>query len=409
MRGASFNLRHLRGFCVVARAGSFARATEDVGLSQPALSLAMASLERASGVRLLDRAWSGSAVTAEGAHLADRLETALCAFDEAVAAVLPTMQLRMTRLATMRQLSALAAVDLAGSFAFASRALGRSQSTLHRAVRSLEARLGVELVAPRGRGVASTAEGAALAKAARLLVTGIEHAFDDLEVAGPIRGQIRVGAMPLARGGILPAALNDLCRAHPYIACHVAEGAYPELLRLLLRGDIDVVVGALRGADATQVVETHLYDDLLVVVGRAGHPLLSARAPADALAANYPWVTSPKGTPRRALWDAMFQARGLAPPIPRVECSSASVVRSLLLRGDWLAILSPDQFLGERQLGLLEVIDDRLPLATRAIGLSVREGWTPGRAHEAFLAAMRAAVAAEGFGSERACTGAPRR
>src|SRR5205085_11164545 len=48
-------LRDIACFAVVARQLSFSRAAAELGLSQPALSQAIARLERAVGVRLFDR------------------------------------------------------------------------------------------------------------------------------------------------------------------------------------------------------------------------------------------------------------------------------------------------------------------------------------------------------------------
>lgn len=59
-------LRELRLFLAVARSGSLLRAADDIGLSQPALSKAIAELERTLGVRLFDRGNRGVAPTPHG-------------------------------------------------------------------------------------------------------------------------------------------------------------------------------------------------------------------------------------------------------------------------------------------------------------------------------------------------------
>ena len=59
-------LRHLRYFCAVADAGSFGRAAEQLGLTQPALSRQVADLERVVAVPLLERAARGVSVTPAG-------------------------------------------------------------------------------------------------------------------------------------------------------------------------------------------------------------------------------------------------------------------------------------------------------------------------------------------------------
>ncbi|MBL8381748.1 MAG: LysR family transcriptional regulator, partial [Burkholderiales bacterium] len=65
-------LRELRLMVAVAQAGSILRAAEEVGLTQPAVSRAIADLEGAVGVRLFDRTNRGVEETPQGRILIDR-------------------------------------------------------------------------------------------------------------------------------------------------------------------------------------------------------------------------------------------------------------------------------------------------------------------------------------------------
>ena len=60
------NYRHLYYFWAVARAGSIAGARQRLGLSQPALSSQLKSLERSSKAALFDRGRSGMSLTSRG-------------------------------------------------------------------------------------------------------------------------------------------------------------------------------------------------------------------------------------------------------------------------------------------------------------------------------------------------------
>jgi DNA-binding transcriptional LysR family regulator len=61
----------LRAFAAVARTGSFTRAAEDLFVSQPAVSKHVTSLEAELGVKLVERARRGAALTHPGRVLAD--------------------------------------------------------------------------------------------------------------------------------------------------------------------------------------------------------------------------------------------------------------------------------------------------------------------------------------------------
>ena len=76
-----FELRHLRYFTTVVRQGTFGRAAETLGITQPALSRQVRDLEREIGVPLLDRAARGVAPTpagesfyADAMHVLDQVE-----------------------------------------------------------------------------------------------------------------------------------------------------------------------------------------------------------------------------------------------------------------------------------------------------------------------------------------------
>jgi DNA-binding transcriptional LysR family regulator len=72
-------LRDLDILMAVIQAGSMGKATERLNLSQPAISKAIADLERALGVRLLDRSRQGVEATPYGHALSRR---AIAVFDE---------------------------------------------------------------------------------------------------------------------------------------------------------------------------------------------------------------------------------------------------------------------------------------------------------------------------------------
>ncbi len=80
----SMEVRHLRCFLAVAEESSVTRAAHRLGITQPAVSRTLAALERALGVRLVDRSTHHVALTAEGRAFRDKAAAAVAAFDEAL-------------------------------------------------------------------------------------------------------------------------------------------------------------------------------------------------------------------------------------------------------------------------------------------------------------------------------------
>jgi DNA-binding transcriptional LysR family regulator len=77
--GRRLRLRDLHAFFTVTRCGSMAKAAEQLGVSQPAISKVIADLEYVFGVRLLDRSRNGVEPTIYGDAL---LKRGVAAFDE---------------------------------------------------------------------------------------------------------------------------------------------------------------------------------------------------------------------------------------------------------------------------------------------------------------------------------------
>jgi DNA-binding transcriptional LysR family regulator len=78
------DLRQLRSFVTIVRCGNFTRAAQQLGVSQPALSLSLRQLESALGLRLLDRTTRSIGLTADGLRLLPTAERLLIDFEAAI-------------------------------------------------------------------------------------------------------------------------------------------------------------------------------------------------------------------------------------------------------------------------------------------------------------------------------------
>ncbi len=80
-------LRQFAAFLRVARLGSFARAAEALGMSQPALSQSISQMEGLLGTRLFDRTTRSVRLTPEGVLLVPHAEAIIASVEDAVSAV----------------------------------------------------------------------------------------------------------------------------------------------------------------------------------------------------------------------------------------------------------------------------------------------------------------------------------
>jgi LysR family transcriptional regulator, regulator for genes of the gallate degradation pathway len=380
MQSDAFNLRHLAALAATARLGSLSAAAKAINVSQPALTQSIAKLERQFVEPLFERRPDGMAATASTRALSPRLEAAL-------------LHVASPRV-TMAQLRALIAIADAGSYAGASAATGLAQPTLHRAVGDLAIALRRTLVERRGKGIMLTDAGRRTVRGFRLARAELAAGLAEVAMLrGHETGRITIGAMPLARARLLPAAITAFHAAHPGVQLRIVEGSHAELIEPLSDGEIDVLVGALRAAlPSNDVVQAPLFDDRPVVLARPGHPLAGTAPDIVALAA-YPWTISAPGTPLRLLWEAMFARAEVPTPLVPLECGSVITIRQVLIGSDFLTLLSPDQVAVELAAGWLIQLGAPLADLQRTIGLTTRTGWRPTPLQQEFLKTLRAHIA----------------
>lgn len=380
------SMRHLRIVLAVAETGSVTRTAARFHVSQPAVSAALNSLETVLATPLFTRQPKAMIPTSAGEVIALRLRRAFDVLDPALAELAP----RLTRTTTMAQLTALVAVVEEENFSVAARRLGLAQPTVHRAVRQMESEVGRKLFERSPRGLRPSRAARQVAQAARLAFAELDQAQADLaDLAGREVGRVVIGALPLSRSVLLGPAIGLFRLQWKALPIRVIEGPYPELLIALRRGEIDMLVGALRPPVSDLVQEILLNDDM-AIVARPGHPMtIGAPEPADLAA--FPWVVAAEGTPTRDHFTAMFQAAALPPPLNLVETGSMALLRDLVSRSEHLGFVSARQVARDVASGTLAPVPYRPSGPSRPIGLTTRQGWHPTRAQSDMLAALRRA------------------
>ena len=194
--------------------------------------------------------------------------------------------------------------------------------------------------------------------------------------------------MALSRSLLLPATLADLLREHPEAQVDVVEGSYLELVELLRAGRIDMLIGALREAPGRDLTQEALFTDRLTIIGRAEHPLASGEAGFEDLAA-YPWIVARRASGLLDRWQQMFDRADKPRPRAPIQCGSVALIRGVLVRSDFLTLLSPDQVSAEIEAGTLVTIASCVPDTMRTIGAITRRDWYPTPLQERFMAVLR--------------------
>ncbi|WP_428409031.1 LysR family transcriptional regulator [Hyphococcus sp.] len=386
------NLWHLQVFLDVIERGSVTRAAAALGLTQPAASQALKGLGEHYGADLTARRGDRIAATAEGEMLRSRGSVAIGLLTEGLkeAAGLKANPEQVLRAMSARRLETLVSIVRHGGFSGAARAEGYAAPTVHRAAKDLEKALKVTLFERTSHGVRPTKQAELLALKAGLAFSELRQAAAEIAGAkGHEAGGTVIGAMPLARAHLVPAAVAAFSATHEDHKVSIIDGAYEDLLIALRRGEADLLVGALRENPALKdVVEQSLFDDSLSIVMRAGHP--AAEEILDGmLLMSFPWIAPRATSPLRVHFDAMFRALNAPPPEDVIECNSLSAARVILMNSDRLMLLSDEQIRYEKAAKMLISRPHPVSKVVRTIGLTMRRNWRPTEAQAALLAEIK--------------------
>lgn len=395
------NIRHLRVFREVARCKSVSAAAEREHLSQPAVTQAIGKLARQLGVKLFERRSDGMYTTNVGNTFLFRVDKAL---EHLQAGAREAIRLghrqggrgfsHFDRLLTTAQLRALVATADARNFSMAAREIGISQPSLHRAARNLEQLSGLQLFKTAPEGITLTLAAQELARRAKLAFAELQQGHDQVDAyLGQDSTNIVIGSLPLARTSILPKAITKMIALRDGIQVHVVDGPYRELLHRLRQGDLDLVIGALRDpAPADDIIQEPLFDNSLILVVGAGHPLLSAKNITLEDTLTYPWIAPPKTTPAGTYLFEFLRIREMEKTPVRAVSSSLVLLRGTLAAGPFISIISPHQAAHEIEHGLFVPLPITLPNSRRTIGLTFREDWHPTPTQRTFVELIRKAA-----------------
>jgi LysR family transcriptional regulator of gallate degradation len=396
------NLAHLRAFKLVADTGSATRAALALFRAQSAVTRSVQELESALGEQLFERKPSGMLPTPVGRAVLERCERIFAELEE-LAQWCAARQVRRRApaegtlpayLLNARRLQLFVALARHRHMPTAAGTFGITQPAVSSAIRVLESGAGLRLFHRSARGILLTTEGETFLLHVRRALNELRHVPDDIAALhGNIQGSVTVGALPLGRTLILPNAIARMTARHPGVRVVTDESAYETLVAGLRAGDIDFILGALRGNDAASGLQNErLMAEDMVLLARRDHPLANARGLTIADLRNAQWILPRSHAPARGLFESQFRRLKLKPPMPTVETADLAVIRGLLLGTDMVAALSAQQLYYECESGQLAVLDIALHNTQRDIGLTVRAEGTPSPAARALIDAIRLAI-----------------
>lgn len=249
---------------------------ENLYMLQPAVSRALAKFQKRCEAPLFHRRPGRLVLTEAGSLMHPRAGRVLNYIDTATQQVTTRQNdgLRLSRQITTTQLRAMVAIADHESFTAGARVVGTSQPAISRAIRDLENLCDKTLIEKTGRGIVLTKAPEILVQATRLSFEELRQGEDEIKALhGADTSVLTIVSLPLARSAVLPKAMLAFVVDNPNVALQVIDGPYDDILTSLRRGEIDILIGALRSPAPSENVVAPPFRRPIVdcVAGRASN------------------------------------------------------------------------------------------------------------------------------------------
>ncbi|MCH0541217.1 LysR family transcriptional regulator [Streptomyces sp. MUM 203J] len=255
-----------------------------------------------------------------------------------------SLDLALYQLRTFREVARL------GSFTKAARSLGYAQSSVTSHIRSLESRLGMQLVQRLPHGVRLTPSGEIFQEYTQRIFHVVDEMASALNPSGEMEGRITIGASALLLETRMGALMHECRYRYPKVQVSLRQMPISRAYEAVRSGEVDVALvhGECTSGDspAAGLTEEVLPD--LEVVPVAAPSLVDAPDPAEALANVRVLAVDPDCASHQVLVAALREVYGIDAPV--IEAGSMGGARELARAGYGIAML-PYESVGTAENG----------------------------------------------------------
>src|SRR5262245_1612320 len=294
-----------------------------------------------------------------------------------------------------RQLAAFCAVVERRSFSQAAEQLGVTQPAVSLQIRSLEKRLGVQLVDRSGRRVEPTEAGRRLYRSAQRMLAAEQQLLADLgeEIAGELTGRLEIGASTGPGGTVLPVVLAQFQERHPGVHVALSVSDTSRVIGQVARREVELgVVGAARRHRGV-VFEPFFRDEVVLAVPR-DHRFAGRTVTLDELRSE-PLVLMQEGAGVRQVIDEELREAGvrLRDLEVRLELGLQESARSAVLGGFGVTFISRSAIEADLAAGAVAVAQVEGLEPSREISLVRSAGRAETRVAQSFVEFARKRLA----------------
>jgi len=290
-----------------------------------------------------------------------------------------------------RQLAAFCAVVERRSFSQAADQLGVTQPAVSLQIRSLEQRLGQQLLDRSGRRVEPTEAGLRLYRGAQRLLALEQQVLAELgeEAEGELKGRLEIGASTGPGGSVLPVLLGEFQQLNPQVHVALTVGDTHTVVEQVGRRELELGVVGVASRQRGVSFEP-LYRDEVVLAVPSGHKRAGKSMSLDELKAE-PLVLMQEGAGIRQMIDDELRELGirLRDLNVKLELGLQESARAAVLAGVGATFISHIAIEGDLDAGALAIARVQGLEPSRDVQLVRASGRVETRVAQEFVAFAR--------------------
>jgi DNA-binding transcriptional LysR family regulator len=294
-----------------------------------------------------------------------------------------------------KQLAAFCAVVERRSFSQAADQLGVTQPAVSLQIRSLEQRLGQQLLDRSGRRVEPTEAGMRLYRGAQRLLAMEEQILQELgdDPEGELTGRLEIGGSTGPGGSVLPVVLAEFQQLNPQVHVALSVSDSHTIVEQVARRELELGVVGVGGRHRGITFEPFYRDEVVLTVPagheRAGKTMSLAQLKVE------PLVLMQEGAGVRQMIDDELRELGvrLRDLNVRLELGLQESARAAVLGGFGATFISRIAIEGDLAAGTLALVRVDGLAPAREIQLARATGRAETRAAQAFVAFARERLA----------------
>ncbi|WP_394168481.1 LysR substrate-binding domain-containing protein [Saccharospirillum alexandrii] len=253
------------------------------------------------------------------------------------------------------------------------RSLNVTQAAVSKTLTELETIMGMQLILRDRSGLSLTPKGEVFYHYAAAGMESFEKGYEGLVGLSDAPSiELRIGVLPTVAARFMPQAMNTFfAQATQPVNFALQTGYNRHLFDLLHGGKIDLAIARIGVPEMMHELDfIHLYAEPMVLVARAGHPILALPAASRMRAVkDYPFLLAPKDTRIRPIIEQSFATLNIPLPSTLIETVSNTFGRSYLPKSDGLWMISYGVVGDLIEAGVLALVAEPLDSTREPVGL----------------------------------------